>query len=452
MGPGLSSLGRRFRAYTAKNLEELTARAGLDASERLAVKAVATVLPFRTNEYVVERLIDWDAAPNDPIYRLIFPQPDMLPVSDVKQIADLLARGAPEAEVRQAAHLVRTRLNPHPAGQLAFNIPDLADEPLPGVQHKYPETVLVFPKQGQTCHAYCTYCFRWAQFVDEPDLKMATSDVTRITAYLRQHPEVTSVLITGGDPMIMGASVLRRYVEPLLEPDLGHIESIRIGTKSLSYWPQRFVSDPDADETLRLFEEVVAAGKSLAFMAHFTHPRELEPSLVEEAVRRIRSTGAVIRTQAPLIRSINDNARIWADMWRTQMRMGMIPYYMFVERDTGPQGYFAVPLAQGYEIFRDAYASVSGLCRTVRGPSMSATPGKVCIDGVVEIAGEKVFALHMIQARNPDLVGKPFFARYDPTAIWLSDLEPAFAPRFPFDSVPDELPGLWEPEVFASLS
>ena len=452
MAPGLSSPGRRFRAYTAKHLEELTARAGLDASERLAVKAVATVLPFRTNEYVVERLIDWDAAPDDPIYRLIFPQPDMLPISDVKHIADLLARSAPGAEVRQAAHEVRTRLNPHPAGQLAFNIPDLADEPLPGVQHKYPETVLVFPKQGQTCHAYCTYCFRWAQFVDEPDLKMATSDVTRIMAYLRQHPEVTSVLITGGDPMIMGASVLRRYVEPLLEPDLGHIESIRIGTKSLGYWPQRFVTDPDADETLRLFEEVVAADKSLAFMAHFSHPRELEPPLVAEAVRRIRSTGAVIRTQAPLIRSINDDARIWADMWRMQMRMGMIPYYMFVERDTGPQGYFAVPLALGYQIFRDAYASVSGLCRTVRGPSMSATPGKVCIDGVVEIAGEKVFALHMIQARNPDLVGKPFFARYDPTAIWLSDLEPAFASRFPFDSVPEELPGLWGPEVFASLS
>jgi L-lysine 2,3-aminomutase len=232
VAPGLSSPGRRFRAYTAKHLDELTARAGLDASERLAIKAVATVLPFRANEYVVERLIDWDAAPDDPIYRLIFPQADMLPGSDVRQIADLLARDAPEAEVRQAAHAVRTRLNPHPAGQLAFNIPDLADEPLPGVQHKYPETMLVFPKQGQTCHAYCTYCFRWAQFVDEPDLKMATSDMTKITAYLRQHPEVTSVLLTGGDPMIMGAGVLRRYIEPLLGPEFGHIESIRIGTKS----------------------------------------------------------------------------------------------------------------------------------------------------------------------------------------------------------------------------
>jgi KamA family protein len=452
LAPEFSRSGARYHAYNSKHLDELTARAGLDASERLAVKAVATVLPFRTNEYVVERLIDWNAAPDDPIYRLIFPQADMLPGADVGHIAGLLARDASQAEVRQAAHEVRTRLNPHPAGQLAFNIPDLADEPLPGVQHKYPETVLVFPRQGQTCHAYCAYCFRWAQFVDEPDLKMATSDMARIIAYLRQHLEVTSVLITGGDPMIMSTSVLRRYVEPLLDPQLGHIESIRIGTKSLGYWPQRFVTDQDADDALRLFGEVVAADKSLALMAHFSHPRELEPSLVTEAVRRIRSTGAVIRTQAPLIRSINDDSAIWASMWRSQTRMGMVPYYMFVERDTGPQGYFAVPLARGHQIFRDAFASVSGLCRTVRGPSMSATPGKVCVDGVVDVAGEKVFALHMIQARNPDLVGKPFFARFDPTAIWLSDLEPAFTPRFPFDSVPDKLPGLWGPEVLATLT
>jgi KamA family protein len=452
MAPGLSAPGRRFRAYSVKHLDELTERAGLSADERLAVRAVATVLPFRTNEYVVEHLIDWDAAPDDPIYRLVFPQVDMLPDADVRDIGGLLARGAPEPEVRAAAHAVRVRLNPHPAGQLALNIPELADEPLPGVQHKYPETVLVFPKQGQTCHAYCTYCFRWAQFVGEPDLKMATDDMARVTAYLRQHEEVTSVLITGGDPMIMGDAVLRRYIEPLLDPRLEHIESIRIGTKSLSYWPQRFVSDPDADATLGLFEQVAAAGKSLALMAHFSHPRELESSLVAEAVRRIRSAGGVVRTQAPLIRSINDNSAIWAQMWRAQMRMGMVPYYMFVERDTGPQGYFAVPLYRAHEIFRDAYASVSGLCRTVRGPSMSATPGKVCIDGVAEVAGEKVFALHMIQARNPDLVGKPFFARFDPRAIWLSDLEPAFAPRFPFDATPEELPGLWAPEVLASLT
>lgn len=68
--------------------------------------------------------------------------------------------------------------------------------------------------------------------------------------------------------------------------------------------------------------------------------------LGQNAVKRIRSTGAIIRTQAPLIRSINDDARTWQAMWRAQQQLGMIPYYMFVERDTGPQDYFAVPLAR----------------------------------------------------------------------------------------------------------
>jgi KamA family protein len=446
--PLIQPAGRRFRAFTAKHLDALLQRAGLSVTERLAIRAVGMVLPFRTNSYVVDELIDWDAAPDDPIFRLVFPQAAMLPEADVTRIACLLSVGAPEPELRHAVHEIRMRLNPHPAGQLALNVPDLGEEPLPGVQHKYHETVLVFPKQGQTCHAYCTYCFRWAQFVDEPELKMATSDIDRVTGYLRAHHEVTSVLITGGDPMIMGSGVLRRYIEPLLGPGLEHVESIRIGSKSLAYWPQRFVADPDADDTLRLFEQVVATGKALAFMAHFSHPRELEPDIVADAVRRIRDTGTIIRTQAPLIRSINDDPGTWTGMWRAQVRMGMIPYYMFVERDTGPQDYFAVPLARGYQIFRDAYRNVSGLARTVRGPSMSATPGKVCIDGIAELGGQRVFVLHMIQARDPGLVGKPFFARYDPAATWLSDLEPAFSDRFPFEPEPDAIPDLWAGEMY----
>jgi KamA family protein len=431
-----TSAGRRFRAYTTKHLDELTARAGLGADERLAVRAVATVLPFRVNGYVIDELIDWDAAPDDPIYRLVFPQADMLPRADVARIADLLRADAPRKELNAAANEVRARLNPHPAGQMDLNVPRIgADDPLEGMQHKYAETVLFFPKQGQTCHAYCTYCFRWAQFVGEPDLKFASDDIEHLVRYLRAHPEVTSVLLTGGDPMIMGEGVISRYIEPLLEVDT--LESIRIGTKSLAYWPQRFTSDPDADDTLRLFERVVDSGKNLAFMAHFSHPNEMAPELVQRAVRRIQGTGAVIRTQAPLIRTINDDPATWESMWRTHVRHGMVPYYMFVERDTGPQDYFAVPLARAYEVFRDAYSRVSGLARTVRGPSMSATPGKVCVNGVTEIAGEKVFVLSFIQARDPELVGIPFFAKYDEKAAWLFDLEPALgATRFPYEEQP----------------
>jgi KamA family protein len=446
--PEPREIASRFRAYGPRHLDTLVQRASLSKADRLAVRAVATVLPFRTNSYVLDELINWKAAPDDPMYRLVFPQPDMLPPADVARMGALLSENAAEPRIRAAAHEIRMRLNPHPAGQLLLNGPTLDGRPLPGLQHKYPETVLFFPKQGQTCHAYCTYCFRWAQFVDEPDLKMATDSIGTLVSYLRKHREVTSVLITGGDPMIMSAGVLRRYIEPLLDPDLDHIESIRIGTKSLAYWPHRYVTDADADATLRLFEEVVESGRALALMAHYSHPRELEPPAAARAIRRIRDTGAVIRTQAPLIRSVNDDAGTWSSMWRAQVRAGMVPYYMFVERDTGPQDYFAVPLARAHEIFRDAYASVSGLCRSVRGPSMSATPGKVCVDGIAEVAGEQVFVLRMLQARDPALVGRPFFAHFDPRAVWLNDLEPAFADRFPFETdpyvtSPSELPSLW---------
>lgn len=433
------STGRRYRAYTTRHLDELTTRAGLSADERLAVQAVAHVLPFRTNSYVVDELIDWDAAPADPIYRLVFPQADMLPADDVARMADLLRSGASTLELNAAANQIRARLNPHPAGQKELNVPKLAnEEPVPGLQHKYKETVLIFPKQGQTCHAYCTYCFRWAQFVGDADLKFASREIEPLVSYIRAHPEVTNVLFTGGDPMIMTESVLAKYIEPLL--DIEHLEAIRIGTKALAYWPQRFVTDSDADDILRLFEKVVASGKSLAFMAHFSHPNEMVPEIVQEAVRRIRGTGAVIRTQAPLIRTINDTPDTWESMWRTHLRHGMVPYYMFVERDTGPQDYFAVPLAEAHDIFRNAYQRVSGLARTVRGPSMSATPGKVCVDGVTEIAGEKVFVLHFIQARDPELVGRPFFAKYDEKASWLFDLKPALgATHFPWE-VPSAQP------------
>jgi hypothetical protein len=129
------------------------------------------------------------------------------------------------------------------------------------------------------------------------------------------------------------------------------------------------------------------------------------------------------------MRNINDSPEAWSEMWREQVRLGCVPYYMFIARDTGAQHYFSVPLARAWEIFRDAYKSVSGIARTVRGPSMSADPGKVEVLGVTSIGGKKVFALRMLQGRNPDWAMRPFFAEYDPKAVWLSDLKPAFGEK-----------------------
>jgi L-lysine 2,3-aminomutase len=419
----------RYRAYQRKDIDAMPQLLRMSEDERRVMRAVSAVLPFRVNDYVLDQLIDWDRVPDDPIYQLTFPQRGMLDPVDLAELMDLDARGASDQEVQAAARRIQHSLNPHPAGQVELNVPKVDGEPLPGMQHKYRETVLFFPSQGQTCHAYCSYCFRWPQFVGLDDLKFASREAQGLVAYLRDHREVSSVLFTGGDPLIMRTALLRSYIEPLLSPDLAHVTTIRLGTKATAYWPYRFLTDPDADDLMRLFDDVGRAGRHLTVMSHYSHPRELETPAAQGALRRIRSAGAVVRCQAPLMQHVNDSASTWADMWRLQVQLGAVPYYMFIARDTGPKNYFDVSLARAEVIFHEAYRLVSGLARTVRGPSMSATPGKVKVEGVAEIHGEKVFVLVFEQARDPSWVGRPFFAAYDPRASWLTDLKPALGQR-----------------------
>ncbi len=420
----------KLRFYQRANLEQIPQLQNMSKGELNVLKAVSAVLPFRVNSYICDELIDWDDIPADPIYQLTFPQAGMLDEADLNHMLELVSGNASDEQIASRARQIQMKLNPHPAGQLDLNVPKMDNERVPGMQHKYRETVLFFPSPGQTCFAYCTYCFRWPQFVGINGLKFASKQVGNLVQYLTEHPEVRSVLFTGGDPLIMKTSMLRAYIEPLLNnPKLEHVNSIRIGTKSLAYWPQRFISDDDADDLLRLFEEVRASGRNLAFMAHCSHPRLMETEMARKAISRLEASGVVIRCQSPLIKHVNDSSEIWSRMWRLQVKLGLVPYYMFVERDTGAKNYFEVPLERCLEIFNEAYSQVSGLCRTVRGPSMSCTPGKVMVDGITEINGEKLFVLKFIQARDPSWVNKVFFAKYNPTATWIDHLEPAFGQK-----------------------
>jgi len=417
-------LTARYKGFNYQRFKKTPYFEKLDPHFQHGLEVVSGVLPFRVNEYVLENLIDWDNVPADPIFQLTFPQKGMLSDSDYSLLNNLIRKDAPQEKIVEAIHQIHLRLNPHPAGQATHNFPKLNGRELDGVQHKYTETVLFFPRQARSCHAYCTFCFRWPLLTEHTQHAFANPQLDDLTNYLEQHTEVTDVLFTGGDPMVMGAKILERHFDALLKPQLDHIDSIRIGTKSLAYWPYRFTSDADSDTILRAFEKVVAAGKHLTIMAHTSHPVELSTPVVQDAIRRIRSTGANIRMQSPVVRHINDSADVWQELWSTGVKLGMVPYYMFVERDTGPKHYFEVPLVRCLEIFQQAFRTVSGLARTVRGPSMSAFFGKVLVVDVIELNGEKVFALEYIQARDPEMVGNLFFARFDENACWLNDLEP----------------------------
>ncbi len=416
----------KYQIFSLHNFRKIPQIAMLPEEDQFNIEVVAHVLPFKTNNYIVNELIDWNNYKNDPIYILNFPQKDMLEPDDFNHMAKIIKSGADRPTIKREANKIREKLNPHPAGQLEYNVPELNGVRLNGVQHKYNETLLFFPSQGQTCHAYCTFCFRWPQFTGMDEIKFAMNEIEQVIEYLKQHNEVTDVLITGGDPMVMKSRVLDLYLTKLIEADLPNLQNIRIGSKSLSFWPYRYLTDDDADDLLRSFKKVVDSGMSLAFMAHFNHHRELETEAVEKAIKKIRATGAQIRTQSPILKHINATPETWSTMWKKQVKLGLIPYYMFIARDTGAQEYFGIPLVEAWNIFHKAYISVSGIARTVRGPSMSCTPGKVRIIGTTNIKGEKAFVLEFIQGRNSNWACRPFFAKYNEKAMWMTDLRPAF--------------------------
>ncbi|MBV2245546.1 MAG: lysine 2,3-aminomutase [Lentimicrobium sp.] len=419
-----------YQAYTARNFLSIPQLAVLSDEEKREIEIVAEVLPFKSNSYVVNELINWENYADDPIFRLTFPAREMLTETHYNRMAEAMDNQLDRKEIRRVANEIRLELNPHPAGQLQMNVPRINGRLMHGLQHKYRETVLFFPSQGQTCHAYCTFCFRWPQFSGMQGMKFASRDASDFADYLRVHKEVTNVLFTGGDPLIMHTSLLEQYIEPLLHPDFEHIHTIRIGSKALAYWPYRFLTDKDAEELIALFEKINLAGKHLTLMAHFNHPVELSTKAVKQAIKKIRLTGTEIRTQSPVMKHINASASIWAKMWKMQVSLGMIPYYMFMARDTGAHHYFNISIKRAHEIYRDAYSKVSGMSKTVRGPVMSAAPGKIHVVGMSEVGGEKIFVLQFLQARNPDWVRRPFFAKYRADAAWLTDLEPFGEEKF----------------------
>ena len=423
-----------LKSFTLANFREIPQIQNLSEEKQFEMEVVGNVLPFKANNYVIEQLIDWNNIPNDPMYVLTFPQKGMLRPEHYEQMSKTLKSTSDKKEIANVANEIRLQLNPHPAGQMELNVPTLKDgTKLYGMQHKYHETCLFFPSQSQTCHAYCSFCFRWPQFVGMDEMKFAMKEGEQLVQYIREHPEITDVLFTGGDPMIMKAKMFSKYVETLIEAKLPNLKTIRIGTKSLSYWPYKFLTDDDSEQMLDVFRNITKNGLHLAFMAHFNHLTELSTPSVKRAIQEVKAIGAEIRTQSPLLAHINDDADMWAKMWTKQVQLGCIPYYMFVVRDTGAQHYFGISLVKAHEIFRNAYKKVSGLGRTVRGPSMSATPGKVQVDGVVSIGGEKVISLRFLQGRNEDWVQRPFFAKYNENAVWLDDLEPAFEEKFFFE-------------------
>ncbi|MGB0523308.1 MAG: KamA family radical SAM protein [Flammeovirgaceae bacterium] len=418
----------KFKSYSNTNFHKTVYYQSLPEEEKLNFDILAKVFHFKVNNYVLDHLIDWDNVPHDPMYKLLFPRKEMLSEKDYQYLKRLKLAGAEFNQKTFVPLIERLRqkmtptVNVHKNGDIHIN-----GEKVNGMYSNFRTIVSLSPSpMSRTCHSYCSYCFRWIIFNDfDLQKDLPYHDPNTPVPFLEANPQITDVMFTGADPLVMKVDKLKAYIEPILSID--SVQVIRINSKSLAWWPYRFLTDNDADELLDLFRYIQSKGKHFNFCAHFTHPRELENEVVKAAIEKIKATGAVIRCQGPLVKGINDRAQDWIDLWTKQIQLGLIPYYMFIEANHHTESCFRVPLAESLRIFQEAQKHTTGLARTVRGPVFMNDINRILLDGTTELNGQKYFVLKSLQC-SPGLEseGKIKLLPYDEHALTLGNLFEVF--------------------------
>ncbi|MBW2022096.1 MAG: KamA family radical SAM protein [Deltaproteobacteria bacterium] len=355
-------------AKYVSNIDKLNC---ISEEEKTLLRRVTDRYIFRSNDYYLG-LIDW-SDPHDPIRRLIFPS-----------LEELEPWGY---------------LDPSDEGKYTI---------LPGLQHKYRSTALLLA--SKVCGGICRYCFRKRLFLSRQ------SDILRdfqaALEYIKSHPEITNVLLTGGDPLMLSTPKLEHYIEGLFS--VPHVRTVRIGTKLLSFNPFRVLDDPSLPEMISRFTR---SDRKVYVVAHFTHPREFT-SQAARAVEMLQSAGAILINQCPLIRGVNDRPETLAELFQTMAFAGIPPYYVFQCRPAVGNKPYSVPIEEGYEIFEAAKARVSGLAKRAR-YVMSHHSGKIEVVGKTR---EFMFFKYHRAAREEDS-GRFFIMRRNHRAYWLDDYD-----------------------------
>jgi lysine 2,3-aminomutase len=340
--------------------------------ERQYLRKVTERFPFRCNDYYLS-LINWDE-PEDPLRRVVIPD-----------VAELEEWGRPD-----------------PSNEKRYTI-------MTSMEHKYHSTVLLLV--SNVCDSICRYCFRKRLFAHP--MQEYLSDIDSAMRYINEHKEITNVLLTGGDPLALSTSKLRRIIEAISH--IEHVKIIRIGSRIPAFNPYRITEDGELLELIESFNG--ESLKRLYIITHFIHSRELtEPAV--KAVRLLQKAGAITANQMPLLRKVNDEPVVLSDLMAKLSFIGDVPYYIFQCRPALGNKMFTVPIEEGYEIVEKAKAMVSGLAKRCRFV-MSHSTGKIEIIGKTQ---DLVYFKYHRAATDEDS-GRFLIFKSNPRACWFDDYD-----------------------------
>ncbi|ADA66846.1 lysine 2,3-aminomutase YodO family protein [Thermotoga petrophila RKU-10] len=341
----------------------------LSPEERGRLKRVEEKYRFRANSYYLS-LIDW-SDPDDPIRKIIVPEED-----------ELEEWGTLDASNEKSYTVAK------------------------GLQHKYPDTALFLV--NDVCGGFCRFCFRKRLFINVG--AEVIRDITPQLDYIRSHKEITNVLLTGGDPLLLSTEKLEKIVSSLRE--INHVQIIRIGSKIPAFNPYRIIDDPDL---LMMIRKYSTKEKKIYVMTQFNHPRELTREAIE-AVNLLKDAGAMLCNQTPLLRGINDDPEVLGELLDRLSFVGVTPYYVFQNRPVSGNRKFAVPIEEGYEIFTKAISNISGVAKRVR-YVMSHRTGKIEIAALTK--NFIVFKYH--RAHDEKNRRKVMVYKRNSQALWFDD-------------------------------
>ncbi len=316
-------------------------------------------------------LIDW-SDPDDPLRRMVIPSPEELDLA---------------GSYDTSGELLNTKIT--------------------GLQHKYSQTALIL--STNRCATYCRYCFR--RRLMGLGNKETLQNVEGVVKYIKDHKEITNVLISGGDPFLLSTNTIENFLKKLLQ--INHISFIRFGTRVLATFPNRILKD---EKLLKVLTKYSTENRRIYVVTQFNHPREITSKTIN-AANKLMSSGIFLNNQTVLLKKVNDNPHTLAELQNKLVSIGINPYYVFHCRPVkGIKHRFQPTLCDGYNVVEEAKKMLSGHSKRFR-YVLSNKKGKVEILSVTD----KHFYFKYHQAKDPSNHGKFFKRKLSKEIKWIDN-------------------------------